>query len=120
MASKNFNKALQLVLAHEGGYVNHPKDPGGPTNKGITQRVYDMYRKDKGLNTRSVKNIDKAEISDIYKTRYWDMIKGDRLPDGIDYVVFDGAVNSGPGQSVKWLQRALGDNYAGKVDGQLG
>lgn len=120
MSAKNYQKALDLVLVHEGGYVNHPRDPGGPTNKGVTQRVYDLYREAKDLPARTVKKITPAEIADIYKTRYWDVVKGDQLPAGVDYVVFDGAVNSGTGQSAKWLQRALGGHYKGKVDGQIG
>jgi lysozyme family protein len=120
MASKDFAKSLQLVLVHEGGYSNDPRDPGGATMKGVTQRVYDMYRKAKGLTPRSVKSITRDELQDIYKSRYWDMIKGDQLPAGVDYVCFDGAVNSGPVQAGKWLQKALGSHYIGKIDGQVG
>lgn len=112
-----FAKALPRVLAHEGGYVNDPRDPGGATNKGITFRVYDAYRSRKKLPTRSVKDITAAEVSEIYRLQYWDAVKGDDLPAGIDYVLFDGAVNSGPSQSIKWLQRALGNVV---VDGVMG
>jgi len=118
--SKDFAAALDRVLVHEGGYVNHPKDPGGATNKGVTQRVYDLHRKGKGQKPRSVKSIELAEVREIYRKRYWDVIAGDRLPAGVSYVVFDGAVNSGPGQSGKWLQRALGSHYDGKIDGRVG
>ena len=120
MAENGFERADKKVSIHEGGYVNHPKDPGGATYKGVIQRVYDSFRKAKGLSTRSVKNLTEKERLEIYRTRYWDAIKGDKLPPGIDYVVYDGAVNSGPIQSVKWLQRALGSNYTGKVDGLVG
>lgn len=116
MTAKNFNAALAKVLVHEGGYVNHPRDPGGETNKGVTKRVYDGYRKGKGLSARSVKHISPQEVAAIYKKQYWDAIQGDQLPSGVDYVVFDGAVNSGPKQSIKWLQRALGVT----ADGVLG
>lgn len=115
-----YKKALARVLVHEGGIVDHPKDPGGLTNQGVTQRVYDMFRKAKGLAARTVRKMTTAERDEIYRTRYWNVIKGDDLPAGVDYVVFDGAVNSGPVQSVKWLQRALGRTYAGKIDGMLG
>ncbi|WP_245501489.1 glycoside hydrolase family 108 protein [Mesorhizobium sp. M2A.F.Ca.ET.067.02.1.1] len=108
------------MLAHEGGYVNHPRDPGGPTNKGVTQRVYDAYRRGKGLGTKSVQQIANQEVADIYDRQYWDAVKGDDLPAGIDYVVFDGAVNSGPKQSIIWLQRALGSAYGGRIDGTMG
>jgi lysozyme family protein len=115
-----FDRALKTVLVTEGGYVNHPKDPGGPTNKGVTQAVYDAYRKGKGLVTQTVRAITDAEIAAIYKLRYWDLFKGDEIADGVAYVVFDGAVNSGVGQSVKWLQRALAPYYKGAVDGLIG
>lgn len=120
MTAKNFSQALKNVLVHEGGYVNHPKDPGGATNQGVTQAVYDSYRKDLGKPAQSVKNLNPAERDAIYKKRYWDVIKGDDLPDGVDYCVFDGAVNSGNSQSGKWLQRALGDKYKGTIDGMIG
>jgi lysozyme family protein len=112
-----FKEALDAVLAHEGGYVNHPDDPGGPTNFGVTQAVYDAYRRSNGRARQHVQNIARNEVEAIYRRQYWDAVKGDDLPPGLSYVVFDGAVNSGPGQSVKWLQRALGMT---RVDGVLG
>lgn len=103
-----FARSLAKVLVHEGGYVNHPKDPGGATNQGVTQRVYDAYRRSIKQPARSVREMTNAERDSIYRTRYWNLVKGDDLPPGVGYTVFDGAVNSGVGQSVKWLQRALG------------
>lgn len=117
MAAANFDLCLSHVLKHEGGFSNHPRDPGGATMKGITQRVYDGYRARKGLPKQSVRNIDDAEVRDIYRRQYWDRVEGDELPSGVDYCVFDGAVNSGPVQAIKWLQRAVGSNSA---DGALG
>lgn len=116
----NFNASLDRLLVHEGGYVNHPSDPGGETNLGITKRTYDAYRRGKKLPIRSVRMITLDETRDIYKTQYWDKVDGDFLPVGLDYVVFDGAVNSGPSQSIKWLQRALGAHYKGQIDGLIG
>lgn len=116
MAAMNYPSALKHVLVHEGGYVNHPRDPGGETNKGITIAVYRAYRARKGLPSQSVRLITDAEVNEIYKLQYWNRIRGDQLPAGVDYVVFDGSVNSGPTQSVKWLQRALGC----AVDGNMG
>lgn len=115
MPLNQFQKSLQKVLVHEGGYVNHPKDPGGATNQGVTQKVYDDYRESKGLKSRSVKNLEQLELEEIYRVRYWNAIKGDSLPAGVSYVVFDGAVNSGVAQSTKWLQRALGVNPDGVI-----
>lgn len=116
MAKESFAAALAAVLVHEGGYSNHPDDPGGPTMKGIIQRVYDGYRRARGLAVRPVRQIEEREIREIYRHQYWDAVRADELPPGIDYVVFDGAVNSGPAQSAKWLQRALGL----PADGQVG
>jgi lysozyme family protein len=120
MVAKNQKQALAKVLVHEGGYVNHPKDPGGATNQGVIQRTYDAYRKGKKLPIRSVKQMTPAERDDIYDRQYWDAVKADQLPAGVDYVVFDGAVNSGPMQSIKWLQRALQPVYTGQIDGVMG
>lgn len=112
---ENYDSALKRVLAHEGGYVNHPEDPGGATNQGVTQRVYDAYRSRQNLPQRSVKLISPAEVATIYRTQYADKVRFNDLPLGVDYVVFDGAVNSGPAQSVKWLQRAVGVEADGVI-----
>ena len=109
-------KALQLVLAHEGGYSNHPEDPGGATNKGITQAVYDGFRTSSGEPVRSVRSITQAEVAAIYDQQYWDRANCDRLPAGLDYAVFDYAVNSGVSRAAKDLQRELGV----KADGVIG
>lgn len=116
MTASSFDEALKRVLVHEGGYVNHPKDPGGATNKGVTQRVYDGYRARMKLPRQSVRSIKDVEVADIYRVQYWDAIRGDDLPRGIDYCTFDAAVNSGVAQGAKWLQRALGV----KADGAVG
>jgi lysozyme family protein len=116
LAARTYSKALELVLKWEGGYVNHPADPGGETNCGVTQRVYAAWRKVRGLPVRSVRHITPDECRAIYSAQYWSAIKGDVLNPGVDYVLFDLAVNSGPVQAVKMLQQALGV----KVDGHLG
>lgn len=108
---------MPRILVHEGGKVDDPHDPGGRTNQGVTQKVYDGYRTKSGIETRDVYQMDATERDAIYHLQYWDAIKGDELPNGVDYCVFDGAVNSGPSQSIKWLQRALGTVT---VDGQMG
>ena len=124
MTAQNYARALSRVLVHEGGFANHPKDPGGATMKGVTQRVYDAFRERRDQPAQSVQFISDAELQEIYRRQYWSAVKGDKLPAGIDYAVFDGAVNSGPGQSIKWLQRALNDLPSTqpklKVDGALG
>lgn len=115
-----FDKAMAIELQFEGGKVNDPDDPGGKTNQGITQRTYDAYRVKLGQPKRDVYTMTNAERDAIYKTQYWDKIMGDDMPPGIAFVVFDGAVNSGVSQSVKWLQGALGPLYTGKIDGLIG
>lgn len=117
MTAQNYARALSRVLVHEGGYANHPADPGGATMRGVTQRVYDAFRTRRGDTPRSVRLIEDVELQAIYRRQYWDVVRGDSLPAGVDYAVFDGAVNSGPAQAVKWLQRALGTV---KVDGVIG
>lgn len=119
MALLKFQEALDHVLVFEGGYSDHPADPGGKTMAGVTQRVYDAFRARRKLPHRPVRGIAKDEINQIYKQQYWDAIAADKLPAGIDVVVFDGAVNSGPKQAAKWLQRALGFSRS-QVDGIIG
>lgn len=127
MVAYNFETALKRTLVYEGGYSNHPKDPGGVTLEGVIQRVYDGYRDRKSLPRKPLTrdmlgNPDWIrERNEIYRVQYWDRVRGDELPIGVDAVVFDGAVNSGPGQSIKWLQRALVNQGAAiAVDGLLG
>lgn len=128
MTETTFKPSLTLTLAHEGGYVNHPKDPGGPTMKGVTQRVYDAYRRNKKQDVRSVKHISETELQDIYRVGYWNKAGCDRLPAGLDYAAFDYAVNSGVSRAIKDLQRVCNDvgkvfrlnTPTIKVDGQFG
>jgi lysozyme family protein len=108
MAATNYQKSLAMVLIWEGGYSNHPADPGGATMRGVTQRVYDAFRRSHGVATRSVKMLTQSELEAIYRRQYWDLIKGDQLPEGVDYALFDLAVNSGVGRAVKILQKAVG------------
>src|SRR6478752_5068524 len=120
--ANEFDRSLAKVLVHEGGYSDHPDDPGGATMRGVTQRVYDEYRRSLSLKLIPVKNISDSELKAIYRKRYWDQAKCDKLAPGVSYVVFDGSVNSGVGQSVKWLQRALQalGLYQGAIDGVIG
>lgn len=111
----DFPNILAKVLVHEGGYVNHPKDPGGATNKGITQRTYDAWRSKNVLPIQSVRNILTGEVQAIYKQDYWDAVRGDDLPDGVNYAVFDFAVNSGINRASRYLQAVVGANQDGKI-----
>lgn len=118
MAAGQFDKYLRMVKTFEGGFVNHPKDPGGATNMGITQNTYDNWRRSIGQKLRSVRSIGHDEVAAIYRRDYWDKIKGDMLPMGIDYATFDFAVNSGPARAAKFLQRILCVPEDGKIGPQ--
>lgn len=115
VAQDAFARALPLILVHEGGYVNHPKDPGGATNKGVTQATYDGWRARKGLPSQSVRSITDDEIAAIYRRDYWDKVKGDDLPAGVAYAVFDFAVNSGVDRASRYLQKVIGAAQDGEI-----
>lgn len=116
MSKDNFDNCLVSTLKWEGGYSDHPSDPGGATNYGVTYKRYNQYCQWKGLSKRPVSQITRTEMEEIYRHYYWDVVKGDDLPLGLDLAVFDYAVNSGPRRAVKHLQGILGVN----VDGLLG
>ena len=99
----NFNKCLTLILHHEGGYVNHPRDPGGETNLGVTKRVYEEWG-----GTKDMKELTVEDVAPIYEKNYWGRAKCDHLPAGLDLAVFDWSVNSGTGRAVKKLQKMIG------------
>jgi len=103
MAAANYNKCLETILHHEGGYVNHPKDPGGETNLGVTKRVYEEWG-----GTKDMKDLVVEDVAPIYRKNYWDKLKGDDLPGGLDLCVFDFGVNAGPGRAAKYLQTMIG------------
>jgi lysozyme family protein len=107
----NYDKCLETILHHEGGYVNHPKDPGGETNLGVTKRVYEEHG-----GTKDMKDLLVEDVAPIYKKGYWDKMKGDDLPGGLDLCVFDFGVNAGPGRAAKFLQQMIGTT----VDGGIG
>ncbi len=110
MASDNFERCLAITLKWEGGYSNHPDDPGGPTMRGVIQREYDTWRKKQGKRTRPVCQIDEDELQAIYRGEYWNMMNCDELPAGFDLCVFDAAVNSGVGRARQWLQSNSGQD----------
>ena len=103
----NYAEALQAVLVHEGGFVNNPKDPGGMTNLGCTKAVWEEYV-GHPVDEKAMRALTPADVAPLYKRKYWDKVCSDDLPDGVDYVVFDAAINSGPGRAAKWLQSCVG------------
>jgi lysozyme family protein len=118
MVASTYDAALRRLLAHEGGYVNHPSDPGGPTNFGITLADYRRYVKP-GATAADVKTMKLAEAAQIYRAKYWGAMRCDELPAGVDYCVFDYCVNSGTGRVPKVLQRLTGSSVTGRMDDAL-
>jgi lysozyme family protein len=117
---ENFDSALKAILHHEGGYVNHPADPGGMTNLGVTKRVWEEWVGHE-VDEKAMRALTPEIVGPMYKAKYWDKIKGDDLPTGVDYVVLDAAINSGPGRATKWLQQAVGAIPDGMIgSGTLG
>lgn len=110
----NFAEALQAVLHHEGGFVNHPNDPGGMTNLGCTKAVWEEHC-GHPVDEKAMRALTPADVAPLYKRKYWDKIKGDELPTGIDYLVFDCAINSGPGRAAKFLQACVGVDPDGGI-----
>jgi len=104
---ENFDSALAAILHHEGGFVNHPADPGGMTNLGVTKRVWEEWVGHE-VDEKTMRALTPETVAPMYKTKYWDRIRGDDLPTGVDYIVFDAAINSGPGRASKWLQQCVG------------
>ena len=113
---ESFDAALKQVLKYEGGKVDDPRDPGGRTAFGVTQDTYNAWRKKQGLPNADVFSISQADVAAIYRQEYWDRIRGDDLPTGVDFAVFDFAVNSGVVKAAKTLQSVVGVVQ----DGQIG
>lgn len=114
MTAKTFDEALRLVLKHEGGYSDNPADPGGATNLGITIATLRDYR-GHAVSKADVKTLTVAEAGAIYRKNYWDKVRGDDLLSGLDYAVFDFAVNSGVGRAADFLQTCLRVDADGKI-----
>ncbi len=104
---ENLDRALTLVLKHEGGYVDHPKDPGGATNKGVTIATFKRYVNPAGT-VDDLKKLTDTQARTVFERQYWDAIRGNQLPSGLDYAVFDFAVNSGPKRAAQFLQKIVG------------
>ncbi len=117
--NRNFARSLSLVLKHEGGFVNHPKDPGGATNLGVTigtaRRLGIDVDGDGDTDIIDIKLLKPADAAKVYRVEYWNRVAGDELPSGVDYAVFDFAVNSGPSRAVKYLQAVVGVAQDGVV-----
>jgi lysozyme family protein len=115
MAAGNFEECLKFTLQFEGGFVNNPADPGGPTNLGVTQATLSSFL-GRQATIAEVQALTPEKVAPIYRHRYWDNVQGDQLPLGVDLAVFDFGVHSGPSRGAMSLQRVL------KLadDGQIG
>jgi lysozyme family protein len=102
----NFGKCLTMALNHEGGFVDHPRDPGGATNMGVTRGTYEQWV-GQSVSIAEMKALTFDDVAPIYRKNYWDRVRGDDLPTGVDWTVFDWAVNSGPSRSAKALQKIV-------------
>src|SRR5829696_5104608 len=114
MTASRFEKAIEIVLQHEGGFVHHPRDPGGATKFGITRETLSRVR-GRPVSIEDVRELTSAEAAAIYRWLYWDVVRADELPPGLDLAVFDLAVNSGPARAVRMLQNVLGVTVDGIV-----
>jgi lysozyme family protein len=103
----NFEKCLEMLLVHEGGFVNHPDDPGGMTNLGVTKKVWEEWV-GHDVSEKEMRNLTPTMVASLYKRKYWDACRADELVSGLDYCVFDVAVNSGVGRAIKLLQQTVG------------
>jgi lysozyme family protein len=111
----NWQQSFKLMLASEGGYVNHPSDPGGRTNLGVTQATWENWI-GRQSDESEMRSLTSDKVEPMYRKKFWDAVRGDELPTGIDYLTFDFAVNAGVGRSIKTLQTAAGTT----PDGALG
>jgi lysozyme family protein len=111
---ENWEKSFALVLKSEGGYVNNPKDPGGMTNLGVTKRNWEVFL-NRDVTEAEMRALTPDAVKPFYKAMYWDKIKGDELPSGVDYAAYDLAVNSGTGKAAKFLQEIAGVTADGAI-----
>lgn len=115
----NFKKCLEVILHHEGGYVDHPKDPGGATKYGVTIYTAKALKldvdKDGDVDKNDVKLFTPEIVEPVYKRNYWDKVNCDNLPEGLDLCVFDFAVNAGTRRSAKYLQAMVGAYKDGAI-----
>ena len=105
--NKNWQQAFEQMLKSEGGYVNNPADPGGRTNLGVTQATWESWV-GRPSDEAEMRSLTADKVEPLYKKKYWDAVRGDELPVGLDYLVFDFAVNAGPGRAIKVMQSAVG------------
>jgi len=112
---ENWDNCFAMVIKSEGGFVNNPKDPGGMTNLGVTRSAWQGFL-NRDVTEIEMRGLTPEAVKPFYKSLYWDRIKGDSLPSGVDYAAYDLAVNSGPHKAAQYLQEIAG----APVDGMIG
>lgn len=112
--ANNFERSLAFVLKHEGGYVHNPRDPGGRTNLGVTQATYEQWV-GRMVDEPEMRALTVDDVAPIYRAEYWNRVRCNDLPLGVDYALFDFAVNSGVRQAVRTIQRIVGVHDDGKM-----
>ena len=111
---QNFKECIARLLEHEGGFVNHPDDPGGITNHGVTKKVYEEWV-EREVSEQEMRDLTHEDVAPIYKNNYWDRLRADDLPSGVDWSCFDWGVNSGTSRAAKALQRIVGVEQDGGI-----
>ena len=111
---ENFDSALKMILKSEGGFVNHKLDPGGMTNLGVTKKVWEAWV-GKAVGEKEMRALTPAIVAPMYRKKYWDAVKADELPTGLDYLMFDFAINAGPGRAIRTMQKAIGTTPDGAI-----
>jgi lysozyme family protein len=111
---ENFDRAFVETLKHEGGFVNHPRDPGGMTNLGVTKRVWEDYT-GRRVTEADMRALTPEMVKPLYRDRYWNKVGGNELPSGVDFVIYDFAVNSGPARAVRYAQKIAGATQDGAM-----
>lgn len=99
-----YDEAFEALIGHEGGYVDHPDDPGGETKFGLTKRSYPYL---------DIPNVTLQQAKDIYYNDFWHKAKCPLMPERLRFDVFDTAVNAGPSVAIKLVQRAVGEEEDG-------
>lgn len=112
-----FTECLEVVLKHEGGFVNHPKDPGGITNLGVTKKTWEAWTKRK-VTEEDMRRLLPEHVRPLYQERFWQAVRADELPPGLDLSVFDFGVNAGPKRAIRTLQECLGVTPDGVIGRQ--
>ena len=103
----NWQQSFRLMLASEGGFSNHPSDPGGMTNLGVTKATWENWI-GRQSDEAEMRGLTPERVEPMYRKKFWDAVRGDELPVGLDYLMFDFAVNAGAGRAIKTLQSSVG------------